>query len=454
MDAPAKSSKKHKKHKKHKDRDVDKDRDKEWESMSKRQKLKTLKKEIEQLSPEERRDWFEAATAGKVMVKKVVYKDREVTLGQLAEEVKQEEEQQSGGAVDYTERRKSSLDKVPGWELRPGAPKMQLRPTEEALLPLDLLGRGTLWSKRPLLGYLMGGCRDAGFGVYAKCGHLQHLLKERWAGHDPDEVLVNESFYNDIIKYGGKTELTLMAVPTRNISLPTLRKHVEQRMMQNLNVLANGQVAATDEEALKQLCDTLDSSYLSKSGFVKGDEVLAGTNFIFSTTKTGSFTAEAILPFKELKDRKTTYLWRNKHPNLTYAFWGMVLGPHAVSLDAKVNVGQGALYITNGFKFGDNPGNPNQVLITDPDNEPESPFPVPASAPTEGFDKDAFSISEGPEQVLQVLSSKQTAKHERNLQRNRDAPEGQKPPEGQTSPEGRKTKHQKIGKSKHRKGGK
>lgn len=56
-----------------------------------------------------------------------------------------------------------------------------------------------------------------------------------------------------------QTELTLMAVPTRNISLPTLRKHVEQRMMQNLNVLANGQVAATDEEALKQLCDTLDS---------------------------------------------------------------------------------------------------------------------------------------------------------------------------------------------------
>lgn len=83
MDAPAKSSKKHKKHKKHKDRDVDKDRDKEWESMSKRQKLKTLKKEIEQLSPEERRDWFEAATAGKVMVKKVVYKDREVKTAHL-----------------------------------------------------------------------------------------------------------------------------------------------------------------------------------------------------------------------------------------------------------------------------------------------------------------------------------------------------------------------------------
>lgn len=28
----------------------------------------------------------------------------------------------------------------------------------------------------------MGGCRDAGFGVYAKCGHLRRLLKERWAG--------------------------------------------------------------------------------------------------------------------------------------------------------------------------------------------------------------------------------------------------------------------------------
>ena len=59
-----------------------------------------------------------------------------MTLGQLAEEVRQEEEQQTGGAVDYTARRKSNLDKVPGWELRPGAPKMQLRPKEEALLPL------------------------------------------------------------------------------------------------------------------------------------------------------------------------------------------------------------------------------------------------------------------------------------------------------------------------------
>lgn len=86
------------------------------------------------------------------------------------------------------------------------------------------------------------------------------------------------------------------------------------------------------------------------------------------------------------------------------------------------------------------------MLITDPDNEPESPFPVPASAPTGGFDKDAFSISEGREQILQVVSSKQQAKHERNLQRNRDAPEGQKPPEGQ------KTKHQKSKKSKRRKG--
>lgn len=60
----------------------------------------------------------------------------QVTLGQLAEEVRQAEEQQTGGVADYSGRRKSSVDKVPGWELRPGAPKMQLRPSEEALLPL------------------------------------------------------------------------------------------------------------------------------------------------------------------------------------------------------------------------------------------------------------------------------------------------------------------------------
>ena len=62
-----------------------------------------------------------------------------------------------------------------------------------------------------------------------------------------------------------QTELTLMAVPTRNISLPTLRKHVEQRMMQNLNVLTNNQVDAKDEEALKQLCGTLDSKSSASS---------------------------------------------------------------------------------------------------------------------------------------------------------------------------------------------
>ena len=63
-----------------------------------------------------------------------------------------------------------------------------------------------------------------------------------------------------------------------------------------------------------------------------------------------SGSCAAIPPFKELKNRKTVFLWQNKSPKLTYAFWAMVLGPDAVSDDAKVNVGQGALYITNGFK--------------------------------------------------------------------------------------------------------
>lgn len=60
----------------------------------------------------------------------------QVTLGQLAKEVEEEEAQQSGGAVDFSDKRNSSLTKVPGYELRPGAPKMQLRPKEEELLPL------------------------------------------------------------------------------------------------------------------------------------------------------------------------------------------------------------------------------------------------------------------------------------------------------------------------------
>ena len=60
-----------------------------------------------------------------------------------------------------------------------------------------------------------------------------------------------------------------MAVPTRNISLPTLRKHVEQRMLQNLDMLAKAQkgkdasVHPDDEGALKQLCDLYLDSRLS-----------------------------------------------------------------------------------------------------------------------------------------------------------------------------------------------
>ena len=63
------------------------------------------------------------------------------TIRQLIREVEDEEgeapQAQEGGVVDYTGRNKTAgLDEVPGWMLRPGAPKMQLRPEEEAQLPL------------------------------------------------------------------------------------------------------------------------------------------------------------------------------------------------------------------------------------------------------------------------------------------------------------------------------
>jgi len=48
-----------------------------------------------------------------------------------------------------------------------------------------LLGRGTLWSKRPLLGYAFGGLRDVGFGVYARVDRIRGSLQERWAGVSP-----------------------------------------------------------------------------------------------------------------------------------------------------------------------------------------------------------------------------------------------------------------------------
>lgn len=46
----------------------------------------------------------------------------------------------------------------------------------------DLLGRGALWSKRPLIGYAFGGLRDAGFGIYARVDQIRNTLQGRWAG--------------------------------------------------------------------------------------------------------------------------------------------------------------------------------------------------------------------------------------------------------------------------------
>jgi len=55
-----------------------------------------------------------------------------------------------------------------------------------------------------------------------------------------------------------QTELTLMAVPSRNIPLPTLRKHVEKRMMENLQLVTKGQDDSSDVALLKSMCSTLD----------------------------------------------------------------------------------------------------------------------------------------------------------------------------------------------------
>lgn len=57
-----------------------------------------------------------------------------------------------------------------------------------------------------------------------------------------------------------QTELTLMAVPSRNIALPTLRKHVEKRMMENLQLLTKGQDDSDDVKMLQSMCSTLDGA--------------------------------------------------------------------------------------------------------------------------------------------------------------------------------------------------
>ena len=149
-----------------------------------------------------------------------------------------------------------------------------------------------------------------------------------------------------------QTELTLMVAPSRNLPIPKLRKHIELRMLEGLNILTNDKADVEDVQAVKQLCATVDGDasllhqahtslrrmkwvasclfcipeplcmldstapqlyrdigvalskstspcfaaivgdYLSESGFVKDNEILSGTNFIFTTTPQGALTAE------------------------------------------------------------------------------------------------------------------------------------------------------------------
>lgn len=53
--------------------------------------------------------------------------------------------------------------------------------------------------------------------------------------------------------------LTLMASTNRDIPIPTVRKHVQERMLQNLKFLTQDKVSSKDEEELNVLCNTIDS---------------------------------------------------------------------------------------------------------------------------------------------------------------------------------------------------
>lgn len=89
------------------------------------------------------------------------------------------------------------------------------------------------------------------------------------------------------------------------------------------------------------------------------------------------------------------------------------------------------------------------MLITDPDNEPESLFPAPPNAQDikkqlpGGSIIDACRFAKSPDEVLKVVSSKRLAKHEKTLRTSRKAAEHQRK-KGQKKT-GRKAEHSKGG---------
>ncbi|KAK9818884.1 hypothetical protein WJX74_007574 [Apatococcus lobatus] len=310
----------------------------------------------------------------------VVIDGKKTTLRALMREGLEEYAIASVGGDQPTQRdipRDVSRQLVPGSQIRKGAPKMQLREWEEAALELDKLGTGFNMSPELALGYNRGGRRDWGFSMYGRADCIEQLLKEKWAGQDPAEVLMNQDFYDDVIENADALELTLMAIVSRPLAVAPLQEAFKGRLGLTLDLMgkvmeiegstpegsvqsSGGFALVEDRESLDNFMDRFNPERLESVGLAKNGFLQVGGKFIFTAGSDLELHAEGVTPGM-LKDQQGPPLAIMENPHLTHAVMDLFLGRHPIDIAGKLSIGQGLLYAANGFKFSANPENPAQI---------------------------------------------------------------------------------------------
>ncbi|GMH33143.1 hypothetical protein BSKO_00977 [Bryopsis sp. KO-2023] len=315
-----------------------------------------LTMEFLSLPKEEQRGLIEKAMDMFADDGKVKYKGRSVSLKKLIQ--KQEEkriyEERGGGkdTMNEIEENKEKIKSMDSMSLKPNADRLNLSPEEAAVL-LD----GSKVADGQMSKGFWGGTLFA-YGLYAKEKLVEGVLGKDWAGRDPDEVLRNPKFYDDVINASSKYALTLLVVPTKRLSLPQMQREYKQRLTRTLEDL---NASKSDMEDLDELIDMFDREKLrGKASWVSGSRVLPDTMLFFTATPGGGVLVEATAPGPVSK-QYTSEVGFSNNPKLTYALFSQVMGNRPVDQQVRTQMAHNMLYLANGFSIAPDPDNPNQL---------------------------------------------------------------------------------------------
>lgn len=310
---------------------------------------------LESLSPQQLEAVRAYAWDKLLRSRKVKVNGKQISLRALAEDVRKKTEEYDRGVYDEDVRtipRWQSQEMVPSNRLRPGSQKQILRPEEEDNLELQRIGHGNSFrTQNGILGFPLPWQRNFAYGIFARPERVKAVLGPAWAGRDPEAVLEDPTFFNDILRRCNQVEMTLMLLTSRPLKIQEVKPVVENALRSSMERLSGSQPLRKEAAtALTNFIHQIDERRFKNTGFVKDGNILEGTHFILGADPKGGLIAEAIIP-GTLSQRRTSFIGTAQNPLLTAAVFDAFLGPNAVDPVGKRQTGRGMLWAANGLSF-------------------------------------------------------------------------------------------------------